>query len=347
MHTDILLHATKALLLEKEAQHYFDSYAIFAKVKGKTGAVFSENTNEDTLFDIASCGKVFVTTPLAFQAFGEGKLHSDDTLDKFFKNIPEDIRAVKISHLLSHGSGIVKCVLRDETAAEGRASALEQIFSTPRAFPPGTQYQYSCMGMILLGFILEDVYGKSLEALFEERIKAPLGFTRSKFNVALDEPNTAKCHHWFSTEPYPYAHPWDDENVRALRTASGNGGQFFSLADICKYADAIMAKDPRLYHREFFDLAERDYHSGHSHGYGLGFRCVDARYPEGVDFFSKGTFGHGGSTGTSFYYNRTDDACVYADRYAPLLRQARIFLSIYKYVCQDEARNLHGAPRRF
>lgn len=310
MQTDRILKSTEALLQEKAAQGYFDSYAIFVSKKGETGVVFSENVNEDTLFDIASCGKILVTTPLAFQAVGEGKLRLDDTLDMYFPTVPEDIRKVTLAQLLSHSSGIVKCVLHEGTAAEGRDSAIEQIFRTPRAFAPGTQYQYSCMGMILMGFVVEIVYGKPLEELYEERLKKPLGYTRSKFNVALDEENTAKCHHWFGKEEYPYEHPWDDENVRAMRTAAGNGGQYFSLADMRRFADAVMAKDERLYPRELFAIAERDHNAGHACGYGLGFRYVDARYPEGKDFFSEDTFGHGGSTGTSIYFNRKDDAYV-------------------------------------
>ena len=52
-------------------------------------------------------------------------------------------------------------------------------------FKPGTHQQYSCNGMILLGYIIEKIYGKTLEEVFNEKIKKPLGYTRSKFNSAV------------------------------------------------------------------------------------------------------------------------------------------------------------------
>lgn len=39
--------------------------------------------------------------------------------------------------------------------------------------------------MILLGYIIEKIYVKALEEVFNEKIKKPLGYTRSKFNSAV------------------------------------------------------------------------------------------------------------------------------------------------------------------
>ena len=39
--------------------------------------------------------------------------------------------------------------------------------------------------MILLGFIIEKIYGKTLEEVFNEKNRKPLGYTRSKFNSAV------------------------------------------------------------------------------------------------------------------------------------------------------------------
>ncbi len=52
-------------------------------------------------------------------------------------------------------------------------------------FKPGTHQQYSCNGMILLGYIIEKIYVKAIEEVFNEKNKKPLGYTRSKFNLAV------------------------------------------------------------------------------------------------------------------------------------------------------------------
>lgn len=51
----------------------------------------------------------------------------------------------------------------------------------PMIFKPGTCQQYSCNGMILLGYIIKKtIRFKALEEVFNEKNKKPLGYTRSK-----------------------------------------------------------------------------------------------------------------------------------------------------------------------
>ncbi len=80
---------------------------------------------------------------------------------------------------------------------------------------------------------------------FDEKIKQPLGYTRSKFNIAIDEPNTAICYRTENLDGLE--HPWDDENIRILKTSAGSGGQFFTMADLEKFADAVINKSEALY----------------------------------------------------------------------------------------------------
>ena len=73
------LKQTRALMQRKLEETAFDAFGILIGCKGEEEAFFSENANEDTLFDIASCGKVLHTVPLALQAIGEGRLSSIST----------------------------------------------------------------------------------------------------------------------------------------------------------------------------------------------------------------------------------------------------------------------------
>ena len=76
------LKQTRALMQRKLEETAFDAFGILIGCKGEEEAFFSENANEDTLFDIASCGKVLHTVPLALQAIGEGRLSLDSVLDE-------------------------------------------------------------------------------------------------------------------------------------------------------------------------------------------------------------------------------------------------------------------------
>lgn len=294
---------TVALMTHKMRNEDFDSFALHVKIGERETTITSDNVDEDTYFDIASCGKVLVTTPLILQAVTEGKLSLNSTLDEFFADVPQEKKRITIKQLLSHTSGIVRINLSEQAARAGRAAVIKEILSVPLAFEPGTNYVYSCNGMILLGFIVEKIFGDSLENCFEERLKKPLGYTRAKFNIALDEPNAAVCYR--SRTADGYEHPWDDENVRTLRTSLGNGGQFFTLADIKRFAAAVESKDERLYGKELFALAESEISPPiASESRGLGWLIVDEKYKQTGKLFPKGSFGHCGHCGQSMFFNR-------------------------------------------
>lgn len=81
--------------------------------------------------------------------------------------------------------------------------------------------------MILLGYIIEKLYGKALEEGFNEKIKKPLSYTRSKFNIEFDEPNFANCYRTENVDGL--ANPCDDEKMRILQISAGSGGSFLHL----------------------------------------------------------------------------------------------------------------------
>ena len=248
----------------------FDSYAVYVKCGEFENMFFSENVNEQTYFDIASCGKILVTTPLVLQAIDEEKISLDTTLDQLFNEVPMDKKNITIKHLLTHTSGIV----RHSYIHSDREHLIKEILSRALKYEIGTDYVYSCSGMVLLGFILEKIYGESLENLFEKRIKQPLGYERSKFNISTDEENAAICYR--SETIKGLSSPWDDENIRVMRTSAGSGGQFFTLADIKKFTKAVLEKDKQLYSAKWFDIAEQEYSPKCSkESRGLGWLYVD------------------------------------------------------------------------
>ena len=297
----MLLKHTQELMRRKLEAEALDTYAVLVGMNGEEGVLHSENADEDTLFDIASCGKILHTTPLILQAAGEGRLTLDCTLPEFFDNVPTDKQSVTIRQLLTHTSGIIRVPLPKEVCAQGIDATAKYIMEVPLAFPPGEDYVYSCNGMILLGYILEKLYGKTMEALFEDRIKKPLGMTRSCFAIAVDEPNAAVCY----TRAECGSLRFDDANVLNMGRVGGSGGSFFTANDIRKYVQAVLARDERLYKKEYFDLAEKDYAPKCAkEGRGLGYLYVDGRYPQTGDLFPNGSFGHTGWTGQSIFMNR-------------------------------------------
>lgn len=243
------LEKTKLLLDKRLNEDAFDSYGVLVSIDGEKEFLHSENVNCDTYFDIASMGKVLVTSTLILKAIDEKRLSLDDTLQKFFDNVPNEKRNITIKQLLTHSSGIVRYDIPQEPADAGTDAVAEFIIESPPAYAPGTGYTYSCNGMIILGYILEGIYKKTLEEIFNEKIKKPLGYTRSKFNIAIDEPNTAVCYRTENLDGL--AHPWDDENIRVLKTSAGSGGQFFPIGSFghCGHTGASMffSREKKMY----------------------------------------------------------------------------------------------------
>lgn len=298
---------TKNLAESLKNDKLLDLYGIFVCRGENKTFLHSENVNSDTYFDIASMGKILVTATLILKAVGEGKLSVNDTLDKFFKNVPDDKKKITIKQMLTHTSGIVRCPIPREVADRGNEKTAEHIIGNPLAYEPGEGKIYSCNAYILLGFIIEKIYNLPLDEVFYKYTKPALGLTKSCFNIAVDEENAARSYSRREVGEYRA----DDENVYNMRGIAGSGAQFWTMADMEKFCDAIMEKSEKLYPKEIYDLAEQSY-TGKlgDDANGLGWLMVDERYKQTGNLFPDGSFGHCGHTGCSFFFNRKENMYV-------------------------------------
>jgi D-alanyl-D-alanine carboxypeptidase len=145
---------------------------------------------------IGSITKSFAVT-IALQLVGENRLRLEDTIERWYPEIPE-ASAITIKMLLNHSIGFAdismlqldlhcgdsnRLVSPDELIAMG--------IKLPRAkFPPGKGSLYSSLNTIVLGRILEKITGESFDALLSERLLKPLGLRRTKLDTdgKLDPP---------------------------------------------------------------------------------------------------------------------------------------------------------------
>ncbi len=295
------LTKTKALMAALAEEKKFDTYSVLVGLGQDECAFHSPNADMDTYYDVASMGKVLITATLILRAVGEGRLSLTDTLPKFFRDVPLEKREITVGQLLTHSSGIRRYNVPKEVAANCNDTIAAWILAKPLAYAPGTSYEYSCAGFILLGHIVEKVWGMPYDEAFYLLEKHPLGLRRATFNIALDEPNACVCYRWNDNR----LRRMDDEIISVVRNGvSGNGGGFWSAGDMQKYVKAVLTKDPVLYRQDLFAQAERDYTPHFGEGRGLGWLVVDGRYAQTGDLFPAGSFGHCGHTGKSFFIHR-------------------------------------------
>ena len=140
----------------------------------------------DTKFRLASVTKQF-TAMLIMQLVERGKISLDDPVVTYLPQYPKPQgEKVTIRHLLTHTSGIHNYTFGLGTKEKREIVSTEQLISKfsdkPLEFEPGSKYNYSNSGYVLLGAILEAVTGKRYEELIEENIFRPLGMLNSGYD---------------------------------------------------------------------------------------------------------------------------------------------------------------------
>lgn len=141
-------------------------------------------------FQIASIGKLY-TSILAMQIVGEGRLHLQDPLSKWYPAFPgSDL--ITVEHLLRHTSGLATFNNPDLQPKVHRTpeDLISDASDDPLLFCPGTHWSYSNTGYVILGKILERVEGIPFDSILHRRIVTPLKLHRTvmrRHNDTLSE----------------------------------------------------------------------------------------------------------------------------------------------------------------
>jgi hypothetical protein len=123
---------------------------------------------------VGSLTKQFTGTAIALLE-EEGLLSLDDSLGEFFADVPEDKRAIRVRHLLSHTAGLPPALGHDWDLGATRDWLLETAMETPLRSPPGTRRAYSNVGYSLLAMIVEERTGESYEDFLLAELFLPAG----------------------------------------------------------------------------------------------------------------------------------------------------------------------------
>jgi CubicO group peptidase (beta-lactamase class C family) len=140
-----------------------------------------------SIFELASVSKQF--TSMAIMMLKEdGALSFDDPLDKFVAGLP--YKGITIRHLLNHTSGLpdyqeVMDKNWNKTKVAGNRDNIEYLirFAPPSRFAPGSRYEYSNTGYMLLGSIVEAASGQDFIAFCKTRIFVPLKMTSTSIRT--------------------------------------------------------------------------------------------------------------------------------------------------------------------
>ena len=136
----------------------------------------------ETVFDLASVTKVLATTLAIMDLVGRGDLDLDAPAHRYlpeFRGAARD--SITLRHLLTHRSGLPEWLPVYYHASDAEA-AYAYIRDVPLQWGVGEGRHYSDLGFMLLGRVVEQVSGESLDAYLANRFYGPLGLMATGFH---------------------------------------------------------------------------------------------------------------------------------------------------------------------
>jgi D-alanyl-D-alanine carboxypeptidase len=197
----------------------------------------SANTLQ-TCFSLASVNKMFTAVAL-MQQVQAGKVALDDPLGKYLTDYPnKDLAAkVTIGELLTNtaGTGDIWGPEFDKHRLELHTvqDYIHLYGNRALRFEPGSRWEYSNYGFVLIGAVIEKVSGESYGDYVREHVFEPAGMTatgtgmedQATPNQAVDYTKMGATH-WI-------------RNTDAPTSAAPAGGGFSTGGDLLRFADAL------------------------------------------------------------------------------------------------------------
>lgn len=185
-------------------------------------------TQAGLVYDLASVSKVVGVGTLAAFLYEQGKLELDLPLQHYYPAFHRE--DVTLRQLLTHTSGLDPFIPnRDQLTPPELKAALNHL-----TVLEDKTFRYTDVNFLLLGFMLEEIYGQSLDQIFQSQIFQPWGLTETGFG------------------PVPVAVPTvrgvkdgqvHDPKARVLGIHAGSAGLFSSLRDLEVFLEHYLQDD--------------------------------------------------------------------------------------------------------
>ncbi|HWS17963.1 MAG TPA: serine hydrolase domain-containing protein, partial [Candidatus Elarobacter sp.] len=139
-----------------------------------------------TKFRLGSVTKQFTAASILLLE-ERGKLKVEDPVKNYMQDAPAAWDKITIFHVLTHTSGIPSFTsFPDYASTEATPTSPEKLVARfrdkPLEFEPGTKWNYSNSGYVLLGYLVEKISGQSYQDFVQQNIFTPLGMKDSGYD---------------------------------------------------------------------------------------------------------------------------------------------------------------------
>ncbi len=271
----------------------------------------SPRVEPGTVFDLASLTKVLATTMAVMQLYDRQQLALDapltEWLPEFAAADPTDTRRSRVTlrMLLDHSSGLPGYARLFESA-HSRSAMVEACLRQPLTADPATRAEYSDIGFILLGHLVEKLTGERLDSYCRREIFEPLGMSTTRYcpdqEMRASIPPTENDHSFRHRIVQGEVH---DENASVMDGVGGHAGLFSNAVDplrvaTCMLGGGVTSSGMQLFSAETVSHFTKRSEEPPGTSRALGWDTPSTPSSSG-GFFSQRSIGHLGYTGTSLW----------------------------------------------
>ncbi len=189
---------------------------------------------DSTLWDLASITKVVGTTSVLLRMVDAGVLSLDAPVSRYLPRFSGGEKDhVTVRMLLDHTSGLPPWIPFFRRARSA-ATMVDELYAEPLQRTPGDSAEYSDLNAMLLGLLIEQVSGKSLDAVVHAEVLDPLGLERTLYRPP------AALRKWTApTGRYrgqAVRGEVNDQNAARLGGVAGHAGLFSTGHDLARFA---------------------------------------------------------------------------------------------------------------
>lgn len=248
-----------------------------------------ENT-VNTKFNIASITKM-ITAVATLQLYENGIVELEKPIGEYLPDYPNKLvrDSVTIHQLLTHTSGnnnfYVENFLQTDKLKYKNISDFVSLFAKDTLLSkPGTKYDYSASGYVILGLIIEEFSGQDYYEYVKENIFLPAKMTNTtELEIDSVVQNKASGYTTFFGES-----KIPKRNEYYLSKASPAGFHYSTIEDLFKLSRAL--RNSELLKKETTELMFEPKVKGYNTNMGYGID-IDLRYNQTIQGHSGGWYG--------------------------------------------------------
>jgi CubicO group peptidase (beta-lactamase class C family) len=244
-----------------------DGKVLLEEARGLADREAGTPNTPDTKFRIGSMNKMF-TAAATLQLVEAGVLALDDPIGKHLPDYPNKEMAenVTVRQLLTHTGGTGDIFGpqfdRNRLSLREHADYINLYGQRAPGFEPGSRFEYSNYGFVLLGALIEAVTGQTYYEYVRHNIFQPAGMTSTGSLPETDDvPNRSIGYMRVGDDWVPNTDtlPWRG-------TAAGGG--YSTVGDLNRFAQAL--NSGTLLSKRMLGEATRPHTEGYGYGFGVG-----------------------------------------------------------------------------